>query len=258
MVCMGDLSHIVSEQIYEYVFKYLKTRLPGAYYLKWFQQWLLGKPGVCLIHFYAYCRQCVKSFWQMCYRKIIVRTELKYIFTSLDTLNYLQIVTVYDPVAGPGGCYVCCILWVCHPPSAAYMHRWTGSALAQIMACLLYGTKPLSKLMLGYCQIDPWEQTSVKFESKYIFFSFTKMHLKISSAKEHPFCPQVDELSLFSVLPSPLLWQISHSAPFRNRCAHVHISAKKMVHCAIWDLCIMGFGIWFIEPHRIVYDDVTT
>ena len=41
------------------------------------------------------------------------------------------------------------------PPSAAYMRQWIGSALVQIMACRLIGTKPLSKPMLGYCQLDP-------------------------------------------------------------------------------------------------------
>ena len=29
------------------------------------------------------------------------------------------------------------------PPSAAYMHQWTGSALVQIITCHLLGTKPL-------------------------------------------------------------------------------------------------------------------
>ena len=41
------------------------------------------------------------------------------------------------------------------PPSAAYMHQWIGSALVQLMACRLFGAKPLSKQMLGYCQLDP-------------------------------------------------------------------------------------------------------
>ena len=41
------------------------------------------------------------------------------------------------------------------PPSAAYMCQWIGSALVQIMACRLIGDKPLSKPMLGYCQLDP-------------------------------------------------------------------------------------------------------
>ena len=41
------------------------------------------------------------------------------------------------------------------PPSDTYMHLWIRSALVQIMACRLFGTKPLSKPMLGNCQLDP-------------------------------------------------------------------------------------------------------
>ena len=37
------------------------------------------------------------------------------------------------------------------PPSAAYMRQWIRPALVQIMACCLFGAKPLSKLMLEYC-----------------------------------------------------------------------------------------------------------
>ena len=33
------------------------------------------------------------------------------------------------------------------------MRRWIGSALVQIMACRLFGAKPFSKPMLGYCQL---------------------------------------------------------------------------------------------------------
>ena len=56
------------------------------------------------------------------------------------------------------------------PLSAAFMRKWMGSALFQIMACCLFGTKPLSKPMLGYCQLEPKEQSSVKFKSKYKTF----------------------------------------------------------------------------------------
>ena len=41
------------------------------------------------------------------------------------------------------------------PPCAAYMHQWLGSALVQIMACHLFSAKPLSKPMLGYCELEP-------------------------------------------------------------------------------------------------------
>ena len=37
------------------------------------------------------------------------------------------------------------------PPSATYMHMWIGSALIQIMACRLFGVKPLSKPTLACC-----------------------------------------------------------------------------------------------------------
>ena len=40
------------------------------------------------------------------------------------------------------------------PPSAAYLRRWTRSALVQIMACSLDVTRPLSELMLTYYQLD--------------------------------------------------------------------------------------------------------
>ena len=39
------------------------------------------------------------------------------------------------------------------PPSAAYMRRWNSSTFVQIMACRLFGTKPLSKPMMGHCQL---------------------------------------------------------------------------------------------------------
>ena len=40
-------------------------------------------------------------------------------------------------------------------PSDAYMRRWTGSSLLQIMAFRLVGAKPLSEPMLGYCKFEP-------------------------------------------------------------------------------------------------------
>ena len=36
-------------------------------------------------------------------------------------------------------------------PSDAYMRRWTGPSLVQIMACRLFGAKPLSVPMMEYC-----------------------------------------------------------------------------------------------------------
>ena len=50
------------------------------------------------------------------------------------------------------------------------LRQWIGSALVQIMACCLFGTKSLYNPMLGYCQLDPWEQTLLKFWLKYKTF----------------------------------------------------------------------------------------
>ena len=65
------------------------------------------------------------------------------------------------------------------PSSGAYMCLWIGSALVQIIAWRLFGAKPLSKSMLGYCELDPYEQTSVNFQSKYKTFHSRKRILKI-------------------------------------------------------------------------------
>ena len=74
------------------------------------------------------------------------------------------------------------------PPSAAYMHQWIGSALVQIMACRLFGAKPLPEPILAYCQLDYWEYISVKFESKLYNFHSRKCNSKCRLPK-WPFCP---------------------------------------------------------------------
>ena len=50
--------------------------------------------------------------------------------------------------------------------SDAYMCPWNIPTLLQIMACRLFGAKPLSEPMLPYCQLDPKEHISVKFYLK--------------------------------------------------------------------------------------------
>ena len=55
-------------------------------------------------------------------------------------------------------------------PNGAYMWQWIQQVLVQVMACHLLGAKPLPEPMLTYCQLDPLEQTSVNFKSKYEVF----------------------------------------------------------------------------------------
>ena len=79
------------------------------------------------------------------------------------------------------------------PPSATYMHQWIGSALVQIMACRLFGAKSLSKPMLAYCQLDLWEQISVKFKSEFYYIHSQKCIWNCRLPKWQPFCPRGDE-----------------------------------------------------------------
>ena len=60
------------------------------------------------------------------------------------------------------------------PLSAAYMHQWTGSALVQVKAWCLFGTKPLPEPVLAFCQLDSWEQLPVKFELEFYHFRSRK------------------------------------------------------------------------------------
>ena len=60
------------------------------------------------------------------------------------------------------------------PPCAAYLRQWTGSALAQVMTCRLFGAKPLPEPLVVYCKLDSWEQISVKFEMEFYYFHSRK------------------------------------------------------------------------------------
>ena len=50
-------------------------------------------------------------------------------------------------------------------PSDAYMRQYNILTLVQIMACRLFGAKPLSEPMLPCCQLDHEDHISVKFYS---------------------------------------------------------------------------------------------
>ena len=84
---------------------------------------------------------------------------------------------------------------VLHEHRAAYMPPWIGSALVQIIACSLFGAKPLSKSKLVYYQLDSWEPISVKFESEFYNIRSQKCNWSCRLPKWRPFCPGGDELN---------------------------------------------------------------
>ena len=92
------------------------------------------------------------------------------------------------------------------PASAAYMRLGTGSALAQIMACRLFGAKSLPGPMLWYCQLDTWEQISVKYKSEFYHFHSRKCIWKCRLSKWQPFCSEGDAMcgSFVCIITVPL------------------------------------------------------
>ena len=109
-------------------------------------------------------------------------------------------------------CWWCSSSWysITSPPSAAYMREWIGSALVQIMACHLFGAKPLPEPMLTYCQLDSWEQKFSEIWIRTLSFSFRKMHLKCCLPKWQPFCPGGDEVLQLLQWCVNLVWGLSY------------------------------------------------
>ena len=107
---------------------------------------------------------------------------------------------------------LCCIDYVVSlnssPPSATYMHQWIQSALVQIMAWRLFGTKPLSTPMLAYCHLDSWKQISVKFKAEFYHFHSRKCIWNCRLPKWRPFCPGGEELRGSSLIIIDMLYAI--------------------------------------------------
>ena len=113
------------------------------------------------------------------------------------------------------------------PPTAAYMRRETGTAMVQVMACRLFGAKPLPAQMLAKSQLDCWVQISVKFESEFYRFHSRNCIWKCHLSQWRPFCPGGDELT------APLRRGYSDCSNLLHRCAQllIMIFRKYMQSC---------------------------
>ena len=78
-------------------------------------------------------------------------------------------------VLGPGGCSVFSAIgllisvanYLTHYPLVPHISvNELGQQLVHVMACRLFGAKPLPEPMLAYCQLDYREQISLKVEPK--------------------------------------------------------------------------------------------
>ena len=79
-------------------------------------------------------------------------------------------------------------------PSAAYMRQWIGSALVQINGLSPIRRQTIILINAGLLSIGPLGTNFSEILIKIQNFSFTKMHLKITSVKWRPFRPGGDEL----------------------------------------------------------------
>ena len=93
------------------------------------------------------------------------------------------------------------------PRSAAYMCQWIWSTLVQVMACRLFGAKPLSEPMLAYCQLDIWEQISLKSSLKFIYFHSRKCDSKCCLPNWQLFCPGGDEWIHWALEKVAAIWR---------------------------------------------------
>ena len=137
------------------------------------------------------------------------------------------------------------------PPSAACMRQWIGSALAEIMACRLFGAKPLSKPMLA-CQLDSREHISVIYESEFYHFHSRKFNLKCRLPKWRPFLPGGDKLTQ----EGEIVRYIHHWSVCLHRPWQVS-STNSPVHCekvGIWMQC--GVAIMRSVSCKILKNDI--
>ena len=72
------------------------------------------------------------------------------------------------------------------PHSAAHMRQWTRTTLVQIMACRLFGAKPLSKPVIVNWTLENKLQWNLNQNTKLFIHD---KHLKMSSSNRRPFCP---------------------------------------------------------------------
>ena len=82
--------------------------------------------------------------------------------------------------------------WVKQPIAA--WRRMYVSSLVPVMACCLLGAKPISESRQTKCRLDPWEQTSVNFESRLVNFDSIKSSVNVIW-KCQPVCSDLNVLN---------------------------------------------------------------
>ena len=77
-------------------------------------------------------------------------------------------------------------------PRGAYMHHQTRPSLVQIMACCLFGAKPLSESMLDFCKVDPLR--------KYVLMECVRVYLDLTEQYISHICVTWREVRIMQIL----------------------------------------------------------
>ena len=110
------------------------------------------------------------------------------------------------------------------PPSAAYLRQWIGSALVQIMACRLFGAKPLSK---PYWVIVNWTLSDLTPPCNAILVVWTLCcTTALGPARWVPVAPPTP-----ASVRSPWGWRWEPGGRHRTHCGTSHPIARH-----IWDI----------------------
>ena len=130
------------------------------------------------------------------------------------------------------------------PPSATYLRLWIGWALVQIMACRLFAAKPLSKPMLGYCQLALRNKLPYNFNQNRKFF----IH---ENASENIICEKAailyggDELIGLQLLDRMIRYQFSITSNGFQR--HKTEIGNYLITCTYhYHAVVLGTSLTFI------------
>ena len=102
-----------------------------------------------------------KGQWRVALRFSLICAWIKYCVNNREAGDLRRYRLHYDVIVMATALTIELINSSCS--SAAYMRRWTRSSLVQIIACRLFGAKPLTKPMLVYCQLEPYEKLQRNF-----------------------------------------------------------------------------------------------
>ena len=115
-----------------------------------------------------------------------------------------------------------------HSPSTAYMCQWIRSALVQIMACRLFGAKPLSKPMLFIVNWTLRNKIGWNFNKNTKRFIHENASETITlSVKWWLFCPEGDELNHSPIYHSITMTKVDRDFCIHQRHANSHLQTME-------------------------------